>query len=292
MRSRLLVAAGLLALAAPATAAADTTLTAGPLKVRDYQLNVLATDGAKDSLTLMLTRRSGGSTQTHMYAFASGVTVKAGGRKPSIVARLGRYGSVKLAVGGLRAGARGTVPGGCTGSPGKQERGTFTGALKVTLDTTYFKTVKASRLPGTRATGGSLRCDGDAPGQQRSGLMLNATAQREDGSFLMFGATRDGAGKVTQQAIVNDAAAKVAPASSAMHMIVASAPASGFTVAADLSSAAVAAAAPFLSGALSFQGEAFGDMATGALAGGLTARFDSIGAQTVPADATGMLIRR
>lgn len=291
MLSRLLAAAGMIALAAPATAAADTTLTAGPLKVRDYQMTLLATDGVKDSLTVLLARRSGGSTQTHMYLFTSGVTVKAGGKMPSIDAKLGRYGAVKLTLGGLRAGSRGAVPGGCTGMPGKQARGTFAGALKVTLDTTYFKTVRARTLPGARATGGSLRCDGGAPGQQ-PGVTLNATDQREDGSFLMLGANRDGAGKVTQQAIVNDAAAAIAPASSAMHMIVASAPASGFTAAGDLSSASVAGAGPFLSGALSFAGEAFGGMAAGTLTGDLTARFDSIGAQVLPADATGMLTRR
>lgn len=291
MLSRLLFAAGIAALAAPATAAADTTLSAGPLKVRGYQLSLLATDGAKDSVTVMASRRSGGSTQLHMWSFADGATVKAGGAKPSIALRGGRYGTVKLTLGGLRGGGRGTVPAGCTGTPGSQQRGTFTGTLRLALDRTFFKTVKASRLPGARVNGGSLRCDGTTGGRQ-SGTTLSATAQQADGGYLMFSAARDGAGKVTQQALVTDAPASVAPASSAMHMITAAAPASGFTVADDLSTATLNGAAPFLGGTLSFQGQASGGMATGTITSSLAFRFDSIGTTSLPADATAMVMRR
>lgn len=291
MLSRLLIAAGVAALAAPATAAADTTLTAGPLKVRGYQLTLLASDGAKDSLSVVATRRSGGSTQTHMWSFADGVTVKAGGAKPSIALRGGRYGTVKLTLGGLRGGGRGTVPAGCTGTPGSQQRGTFAGTLRLTLDRTFFKTVKAARLPGTRVTGGTLRCDGTSGGQQR-GTTLSVTAERGDGGYLMFSAIRDGGGKVTQQAFVTDAPATVAPASSAMHMVTAAAPANGFTVADDLASATVNGAAPFLTGTLAFTGEAAGGMASGTVTGNLAVRFDSIGTQSLPADATAMVMRR
>lgn len=289
MLSRLLFAAGLLALAAPATAAADTTLTAGPIKARGYQLTLLANDGAKDSLSVIATRRSGGSTQTHMWSFSSGVTVKAAGKKPSIAAKLGRYGSVRVAMGGIRSGSRGTVPAGCTGTVGKTDRGTFAGAVKLTLDSSFFKTVKASRAPGTRIGGGSLRCDGQ-PGQ-RQGVTLMVNAQQADGGSFMFSAARDAAGKATQQATVSEAAAKAAPATTAMHMISAAAPASGFTVADDLSTARVVGVAPFLAGELAFQGEAIGTMASGSFTGDLVARFDSIGVQTLPADASAMVMR-
>lgn len=290
MLSRLLFAAGLLALAAPASAAADTTLTAGPVKARGYQLTLLATDGAKDSLTVMATRRSGGSTQTHMWSFASGVTVKAGGEKPSISAKLGRYGNLKLTLGGIRSGGRGTVPAGCSGTVGTLDRGTFAGKLQLTLDRSFFKTVKAGRAPGTRIGGGTLRCDGQGPGR-REGVTLMANAQQADGGSFTFSAARDAAGRVTQQATVSEAAAKAAPATSALHMITAAAPASGFTVADDLSTARVAAVAPFLAGELAFQGESTGTMATGAFTGSLVARFDSIGDQTLPADASAMVMR-
>jgi hypothetical protein len=289
MFTRLFATMGAVVLAAPAVAAADTTLTAGPLKVRDYQLTLVGSDGSRDSLTALLTRRSGGSTQLHMYSFNSGVTVKGGGAKPTISGRLGRFGTVKLTLSGLKGG-RGSVPAGCTGRAGKNERGSFAGTLRLTLDTTYFKTVKAARLPGARISGGSLRCDGGG-GAQPSGLMLSAMPETGDGSMLMFSATRDAGGKVSQQAMRTDAPAATAPAS-VMHMINASAPASGFTAAADLASATVTGAAPFLGGTLSFSGEAAGPVASGTVGGELTAKFDSIGAQRLPAGTTATLMRR
>ena len=289
MFTRLFATMGAAALLAPAAAAADTTLTAGPLKVRDYQLTLVASDSSRDSLTAMLTRRSGGSTQMHMYSFSSGVTVKGAGSKPSINGRLGRFGSVKLTLSGLKGG-RGSVPAGCTGSPGRNQRGTFAGKLQLKLDTTYFKTVKASRLPGARISGGSLRCDGGGSGETH-GLMLSAMPETGDGSMLMFAATREAGGKVMQQVLRNDAPAATAPAS-VMHMINATAPASGFTAAADLASATVTGAAPFLGGTLSFTGEATGPVASGTVSGDLTAKFDSIGAQRLPAGTSATLMQR
>ncbi len=289
MFTRLFATMGAAVLLAPAAASADTTLTAGPLKVRDYQLTLVANDGARDSLSAILTRRAGGSQQMHLYSFSTGVTVKAAGAKPSISGRLGRFGSVRLTASGLKGG-RGTVPAGCTGTPGRNERGTFAGTLALKLDTTYFKTVKASSAPGARIGGGTLRCDGGS-GAQPSGLMLTAMPETGDGSMLMFSATRDAGGKVTQQVLRNDAPAAVAPAS-VMHMITASAPASGFTAAADLSSATVTGVAPFLGGALSFTGEGAGTVASGTAGGDLTAKFDSIGAQRLPAGTTATLMQR
>lgn len=289
MFTRLFATMGAAALLAPAAASADTTLTAGPLKVRDYQLTLVGNDGSRDSLSAILTRRSGGSTQMHLYSFSSGVTVKAAGAKPSISGRLGRFGTVKLTLSGLKGG-RGPVPAGCTGTPGRNERGTFAGKLQLKLDASYFKTVKASRLAGARIGGGSLRCDGGS-GAQPSGLMLSAMPETGDGSMLMFSATRDAGGTVSQQALRNDAAAATAPAS-IMHMITATAPSSGFTAAADLTSATVSGAAPFLGGTLSFTGEGAGTIASGTVSGDLTAKFDSIGAQRLPAGTTATLMQR
>ncbi|MDW5594578.1 hypothetical protein VSS74_09535 [Conexibacter stalactiti] len=289
MLPRLLLAAGALTLAAPATALADATLTAGPLKVRDYQLTLVATDAAKDSLSVMLSRRSGASTQLHMYGFASGVTVKAAGAKPTISAKLGRYGSVKLTLGTLKSG-RGSVPAGCTGSGGRNDRGSFSGALQLKLDTTYFKTVKASSLPGARVSGGALRCDGGTGGQT-SGLTLMAMPESGDGNTFMVNATRTAGGGVTQSAMRSDAAAATAPAT-VMHMITATSAASTFTTAADLSSATLTGPAPFLSGALAFAGEATGTMASGTVSGDWAAKFDSIGTQRLAAGTTATLMQR
>jgi hypothetical protein len=298
MRHRL-TAAGLLAaaaLAAPsaAAAAADTTLTAGPLKVRAYQMTLVATDAAHDALTVMLTRRAGSSMQTHVYSFDRGVTVNAGGRAPSIAGRLGRYGVLRLTLGGMRGG-RGSVPAGCTGTPGRQERGTFAGKLDLTLDTTYFRTVRARSLPGMRISGGALRCGGSgAPGQPGGGgggLTLSVTSQGADGSMLMLNAARDAGGKVAQTAMKMDGATQTAPAS-VSHMISSPAAANGLTAAADLSSASAVGAAPFLAGTMTFAGEGLGQMASGTVGGDFAARFDSIGTQRPPADAIATLMRR
>ncbi len=121
--------------------------------------------------------------------------------------------------------------------------------------------------------------------------MLTAMPETGDGSMLMFSATRDAGGKVTQQALRNDAAAATAPAT-VMHMITASAPAASFTAAADLASATVSGAAPFLGGTLSFAGEGAGTVASGTVSGDLTAKFDSIGAQRLPAGTTATLMQR
>ncbi len=114
MNTRLLAGAALTAaLALPAAAHADSSVIGGPLKVRDYQMTVIGSDAAKDSLTIIFSRTSGGSSQQHMYLFDSGVTVT----PTSIKGSLGRYGAIDLKLSGARA-AKASVPAGCSGSPG------------------------------------------------------------------------------------------------------------------------------------------------------------------------------
>jgi len=152
------------ALAVPAAAQAQTTLIAGPLKVRDYQMQVLGTDAAKDSVTIMFSRAAGASNQMHMYTFADGATVT----PTSITASLGRYGTIKLRLAGARSG-QGVVPAGCTGNPGTTKAGTMSGSLRFVAGDSYFKTVTASKLKGTAMTGGNLKCQSDTGGSGRSG---------------------------------------------------------------------------------------------------------------------------
>jgi hypothetical protein len=89
----------------------------------------------------------------------------------------------------------------------------------------------------------------------------------------------------------NDAAATTAPAT-VFHLISARTAASGLTAAGDLSSASAPAAGPFLSGTLSFTGQPMGTMASGTISGNLVAKFDSIGAQSLPAGNDGMLMQQ
>ena len=154
-----LCAAGLLA--APAVAsAAGSTVIAGPLKVKDYEMTVTATDGATDSLGVMFNRTAGKASQMHTYSFSQGVTVKATAKSASIKGSLGRFGKVDLKLRGVGAAKQGVVPKGCTGTAGKSRAGTLRGSFKLVADSTYFKTVSAKSLKGQLVKGGKLTCDG------------------------------------------------------------------------------------------------------------------------------------
>jgi hypothetical protein len=265
------------ALAIPATAQAQTTLIAGPLKVRDYQMQVLGTDAAKDSVTIMFSRPSGASNQMHMYTFADGATVT----PTSITASLGRYGSIKLRLAGARSG-KGVVPAGCTGNPGTTKTGTMSGSLRFVAGDSYFKTVTASKLKGTAMSGGSLECQSDRAGTGGSGggaddqsLMVT---QMDGGAMTMFRASADG-----QTAMRSEDNAVTAPAS-VMHMI--SADGRGLQVSGGGASATVAAIGPFLTGTGTFTGEPYPGGAFGDLGGNLVAHFDGIGDVAFAGDAT------
>ena len=290
--STLLAAAAATALlAAPAGAsAAGSTVVAGPLKAKGYDITLTATDnGASDDFTVSAAKTAGRSTQMHAWSFTSGVAVSVKGGKATIKGRLGRYGAIDATV---KAGGatKGLVPKGCVGSPGSARKGALTGATKLALDTTFFKTLKPKALKAQILTGAGLDCAGGAKQQPGGkGLMLTHSADTADGS-MMLTLMKDG-GKVTQMAMRTDTAAATAPAS-VFHMITATTGASGLDAAGDLSSATATAAGPFFSGALSFTGEPSGTMASGTLSGTFTAKFDSIPAFTPAAGAEAMLMQQ
>jgi hypothetical protein len=284
-----LAAAG--ALVVPAAASASSSLYAGPVKVKGYSVSLYATDGgASDTLGVTAVKRSGGSQQMHSWSF-SGVSVSIKGAKATIKGNLGRYGKLNARV-VAPVKAKGTVPAGCTGKPGSTRKGKLTGA-KLVLDSSFFRKFAPKSMKAMIVRSGKLNCSGDGNGGNGggtpSGLMLMSTVDGPDGQ-LMVNVVKS-AGKVTQQVTRMDAAAATAPAT-VFHMISATAGAAGLDAAADLSSATAAAAGPFLSGTLSFAGEAMGTMAAGAVSGDFTARFDSIGAQSLPAGNDAMLMQR
>lgn len=275
------------ALAVPASALADSTLVAGPVKVKGYDLNLTATDGATDALSVMASKRSGSSTQMHMWSF-KGVNVSIKGAKATIKGSLGRLGQIDAKV---LAGAKQTAkaPAGCTGSAGSARSGKLTGKTKLALDTGFFRTVAPKSMKAQiLGAGGKLSCAG-TPGAATKGLILTSSAETPDGQ-LMVSVSKVGSA-VTQQVMRMDPDAATAPAS-VMHMISAQTGASGLQAAGDLSSASAPAAGPFLAGTLGFAGEGMGTMATGTLTSALTAKFDSIGAQTLPAGNDAILMNR
>jgi hypothetical protein len=277
-------------LAAPAGAsAAGSTVVAGPLKAKGYDITLTASDnGAGDSFGVTATKTAGQSMQMHSWSFSSGVAVSIKGGKATIKGSLGRYGAINAVVKTGGAG-KGAVPNGCTGSAGSSRSGRLTGSTKLVLDTTFFKTLKPKALRALIVSGGSLKCGGSSRPQAGGGLMLTHTAEGADGQ-MMLTLTKSG-GKVTQTAMRSDTAAATAPAS-VFHMITATAGASGLDAATDLTSATAAGAAPFFSGSLSFSGEATGTMATGTVSGSFTAKFDSIPAFTPAPGADAMLMQQ
>src|SRR4051812_37259575 len=96
---------GAVAVPATASAASATSIVAGPLKVRDYSMTVAASDGAKDTFSVMFNRRAGKATQSHYYTFAKGVKVTT--NRSLSVARirgsLGQYGKIDLKLTGVGA---------------------------------------------------------------------------------------------------------------------------------------------------------------------------------------------
>jgi hypothetical protein len=268
MNTRLIAGAALTAaLALPTAAQADSSLVGGPLKVRDYEMTVIGSDAAQDSVMVLFSRTSGKSSQEHMYSFDSGVTVT----PTAIKGSLGRYGAIDLKLAGARA-AKSALPAGCSGNPGTTKRGSLTGSFKLVADSTYFRTVTAKSLPGMASTGGKVRCDGEGsatPGTGPGGTggpMLSLTKTGPDGMFT-FSATAK-----AQSAMRMDDDEATAPAS-IMHII--SAEGTG------LKGTAVPGISPFLGGAGTFDGDV-----SGTLAGDLTAKFDSIGTVTIAGDAT------
>lgn len=272
-------------LVAPTAALADSTLVAGPLKVKGYAVSLTATDGAADSLSVVASKTSGPSTQMHMWSF-KGVNVSIKGAKATLKGSLGRYGAINAKLTAGRS-AKGVVPAGCTGSAGTARSGMLTGKTKLVLDTGFFKTVAPKSLKAQILKAGKLDCTGGSG--STTGLMLTSSLEQQEGQ-LMVSVSKSG-GKVNQSVMRMDAGSATAPAT-VMHMITAKAGESGLTASPDLSSASAKGAGGFLTGALQFTGEPMGTMAAGSVSGDLVARFDSIGTQTLPAGTDAMLMQR
>lgn len=257
------------ALLAPAAApAADRIVMAGPLKVRDYELNVV---GIGNVLSVAFSRTAGASTQQHAYAFTSGAKVT----PRAIKADLGRYGAIALKLSGAKRGT-GSVPPGCTGKPGATKKGTFTGSLRFVSDTGAFGTVTSKRLPGKVSDMGTVNCDAaDAAADAERKLMLML---QNGAAMTMLQATATG-----QSVTVLDDRATTAPAS-VTHRIDASG--AGLEASADLATASVPGLAPFLTGAGAYEGMALDIGSFGTLTGSLTAKFDVIGDVPLQGDAS------
>jgi hypothetical protein len=63
----------------------------------------------------------------------------------------------------VRRTSVGIVPPGCTGKPGNARKGTLTGATKLLLDTTFFKTLASKGLKAKIVKGGKLTVHGRDP---------------------------------------------------------------------------------------------------------------------------------
>jgi hypothetical protein len=298
---RLLI--GVLALGAcalaPATASAAPSLTAGPVPYKSYQLSfTLSKSGAKYNLGVMMNRSAAGgkSTQLHMWSFplsAKAVKLTAKGATIKTGKELGRYGSINMTI---AAGKPKSTVLPCFVKAFTQRKGTLAGKLRLTLDGGYFKKVSKSTLPaGITATLPAVKPNcgtggGNGGGQNAGSLRL--FGMEPDG--VMFTATRDAKGTVNHSAFISETGTTIAPASSIMHMINATAPAAGLEAAADNSTATLAFASPFLAGNLAFtsmEGMNSPQSAMGDLAGSLQIKFDSPGARTITALANASLQR-
>lgn len=282
-------ATAVLAVPALASAASVPTVVAGPFKAKGYNITLTATDGgAADTFGVDATKTSGGSTQMHSWSFGAGVKVSVKGGKATIKGSLGKYGKVDAA---LKAGGakKGVLPKGCKGTAGSTRAGTVTGKTTLSLDTTFFKTQKPKGLKGQILTGGDLTCGPTKPAPGK-GLMLSLPGDGAADSTMVT-VSKEG-GQVSQMAMSSEDQAATAPAS-VFHMIMATTGASGLDAAADMTTAKAPGAGPFLSGTLSFAGEAAGPtMASGTASGDFTAKFDVIKPFTVPAGVTAMLMQQ
>jgi hypothetical protein len=272
-----LAASGLLALPGVAGAAGGKTVFAGPLKVKGYQMTLMATDGgASDELTFMFNKTSGKSFQMHNYAFQKGaasVTVK--GSKATIKGTLGKYGSVSLKLKAAKK-TRGVVPKGCKGKPGTSLTGVVAGKLRLVPDTTFFKTVSAKSLKATIPGTSTIKCDGNGGGgtggKPSHGVMLSSFGQAPAGS-VMLSVSKGSAGTYHMVSVTEPGS----DTTMVTHMITALGGASDLAASDDMTSATLTASGAFLSGSAKFTSEDVPGMSMGTLLGDYAAKFDSIG---------------
>jgi hypothetical protein len=244
---------------------------------------------SSSGLSVVLNRSAGQATQNHIYSASQGVAVKVDKAltKGTVTAKLGSQGSVKLKLRGTGALRRGTVPKGCTGTPGKSRSGVLTGTFRLKADGgRYFGTIRKGRLPAQIIKGGKLDCQSagggnGAPGGNPGSTLLSHS-QIDGDELTTFSVVRS-AGKVTESATRIDSRAATAPLS-VIHTISTPAPADAFDVSGDLQSASVQGAGRFLTGSLAFAADnAFGSTATGTSTGSLAARFDPLGSVSLTA---------
>lgn len=278
---RILVAALALTAAAPATARADAhRLHAGPLAVHGYAMTLdVQTFGRVGSLDVTFRRRAGGVAQTHTYTFGRHVRLTAPrdlrtGRLRASLDGLGRIDLRFRRSGAIHKTKRDPT---CGGPKPRRRLGRLTGTFRFTVDKTFFGTVTARRLRGslTRIPDG-VHCTGVAPFESPPpGLELTAGDQQN--TMLDVLRLHDGRSRQTFSVTGN--------APEAIHTIAATGPAGSFTGNQD--AATVTGAAPAFSGSLTYTATShiMGPVRSseGTATGDLTANFDSIGPQRVPA---------
>lgn len=278
----LVVAALVPGAASSAPAASRPTLFTTPFTYKGYSWTMFAQDGAKDSLSIIATKRAGKATQSHIYSFQQGVTFSANASLSSakLTARLGTFGTIVMTFAGKGGLATTAPPPPCKGAKFQSRSGTLSGrpGFSFRADTGFFGKLSKPSLGArlSRQSGaGKLNCGGGGPTVKppSGGVSLFGTAT--GGGQLSVSVVKTAAGAVTQSVFLLES---TAPATVA-HSITVPAPSSTFTVADDLSSATVQGQRPFLSGTLKFQGQGFGNTAAGQLTGDFTAKFDSPGAR-------------
>jgi hypothetical protein len=170
MKSRLIaVGAVAAALTLPAAASAAGTISGGPAKAGGYDVSLTATDGKKDSLTIILERGTQARGENVVLSFTRGVKVTVRGSTATIKGTLGSHGSVDLRLQGAGAARKGKLPKGCTGSPGTSRTGRLVGKLRLRLPEGRFVTIRS--LPGSSNIGADLECRStdDRPGGDGEG---------------------------------------------------------------------------------------------------------------------------
>ncbi len=303
MKRLLLLASGLLALAAlPATSAAAThasgIIYTDSVQVRAYKMQLLALTKSTHHgafLSIAFTRGTSTDKQDHYYQFSTHVRVDLapGGASGTIKADLGTYGRVDLK---FSAGAGGRTTPGCRGALLFEHAGTLTGTFHFVSGSTYFKTIDRGSLRAATATGKKgLNCKPPTLNKTHgTGLDvasyvipgLGSAGTQPLGTENDFNIERDLKGHIIEQFFVLDAshAKEGVVISDAIDR--AKLPASAFTNASDLSSANAVASGQFMSGSVAFTSiQRFGNTATGMITGSITANFDGMAPITLQQDA-------
>ena len=268
------------AFAAPARAADSYRLHAGPLAVHGYAMTVdVSTFENTASLDVTFRRTGGGVRQTHAYSFLKRVRLTAPRnlRTGRVRAALGTLGRIDLGFRRTGAVHRTKQLPGCGGPKPRRRLGRLTGTFRFKVDTTFFGTVRASRLRAalTRVPAG-VHCTGAIPFEGPPGPLTLFAGDQQRASFEVRQLSADGRSRQTFVASTNHP--------DAVHTLVATGPSGSFIGSQD--AATVVGAAPAFSGTLTYAATSHTagppPSTAGRLTGALIASFDSIGAQAVP----------